>query len=421
MKNRARARKLALVAAEMLGTLLAVLVLFWLFYLFLSSVFPTATPLKELVEAGREPGRSIVEPKAEATLSALFRDVRYRRGNSVAWGGASPGMKLYSQDAVQTLDRSGASISFGPADLLTVGSNSLVVVTRVDAGDDRGGRSYRVQVEGEVTGSLSAARRLGMEFAAQGHVARIVPGAARFRFSRNGSDSASLAVYAGEVRVAGRGGVVRVPANYGVSLVKGVPVGSPVPLPAPPVLETEQALYRYRLLPPRVRFGWMGGNGEYRFQLSRDARFRRLLVDRKVKESAFATGKLEKGEYFWRVSRIEQGREGRFSSVGSCRLVQLLDSPRLEVVFPSKNAVPGPFRLSGSMEPGSRVFVNGIEVASGAEGRFERELQVKPGVNLIRVEAIDPAGNASYASRVVYGASGGNGTADGAAQEQAAR
>lgn len=400
-----RTGRWAALAAEAGGSLLLVLALFWLFMLFLHALFPSGTPLKELIQSRLQPvsARPPVKRQAEATLRSLLRDVRFRRGNSIAWGGASEGMQLYSQDAVQTFDRSGATISFGGSEQLRVGSNSLVVVTRLDRGLEPGPASYRVQVDGELRGSLSAGSRLRLEFSAAGHLARILPGAARFALARNGDDGASLAVYAGEARVLGQGRVVRVPANFGVTIRKGRAVGAAVPLPAPPLLaQPEQALYRYRLLPPRVSFAWSAPAGAYHLQLSTDAGFHRCLIDRRLATPGFVTGELGEGSYFWRVSRVEQGREGAFSRVGRCRLLQVLTPPELQVSFPPKRAPAGPCALSGRSEPGSRIFVNGIEVAQRAPGGFAQEVLLKPGVNLIRVEALDPAGNASYASRMVY-------------------
>jgi len=400
------ARKRRAFVFEALGSLLLVLILFCLFILFLYALFPSGTPLKELMESRMDPvqGRYAGVRRPEATLTTLYRDVRFRRGNSIVWGGAAAGMQLYSQDAIQTFDRSGAGISFGSSDRLQVGSNSLVVVTRLNTEDEAGPRSYRVQVDGDVSATLSAARKLRMEVAAAGHLARIAPGGARFRVMRNGVDSASLAVYAGEARLQGRDGTVRVPANHGVTLRKGVAAGPALPLPGAPLLGgPEKTLYRYRLLPPRVRFTWSGPTGEYHFQLARDPRFKSCIVDERLSAAEFVTGKLDQGRYFWRVSRVEEGREGSFSRPGSCELLQVLTPPELRVAFPEQNAPAGPYLLAGSSEPGSRVFVNGVEVASDGAGEFRRDLQLKPGVNLIRVEALDPAGNASYASRIVYG------------------
>lgn len=118
------------------------------------------------------------------------------------------------------------------------------------------------------------------------------------------------------------------------------------------------------------------------------------------------TGKLGEGNYYWRVSGVNDGIEGPFSRVGRCQMLQVLKTPGLQVSFPPENATPGPYTLTGTVEPGSKLFVDGDEVATAAPGEFSCELRLKPGVNLIRVEALDPTGNASYASRIVYGRNG---------------
>ncbi|GFO65978.1 hypothetical protein [Geomonas paludis] len=405
MTARERLRKWAGVAAETALSLLLVLVLFWLFILFLFAVFPSGTPLKELVSESGEASplaRSGVK-RPEAALQSLVRDVRCRRGDSVAWGDASEGMLLYNRDAIQTFDRSGATISFAPGDALAMGSNSMVVVTRLNETLEGGPKSYRVHVEGELRGSFSAEKRVRLEVATVGHLARVVPGRSRFTFTPLGDNASSLTVHAGEVRVQGEDGVIRVPARFGVTLRRGVPVGPALPMPGSPKLKNENLLYRYRQLPPRVRFNWTGGEGVYHFQLSDEPRFRKVLLDSRVSGTEFAAGLLDAGSYYWRVSRIEDGREGPFSRTGRCRLQQLLDPPRLLVEFPPSTVGIGSFRLTGRCQPGSTVYVNGTAGSMGDDGSFSHEIELKSGVNLIRVEAVDQAGNASYASRVVYG------------------
>lgn len=397
-----RLKRALLLLLEMGGTLFLVLALYWLFLWLLYAMFPSGTPLRDLLESSSE-SEPTFGRNAEATLSEVRRDVRFRRGNSIAWSGASEGMQLYSQDAVQTLDRAGATISFGNRDHLTVGSNSLVVVTRLNAKDEAGPRSFRVHVEGELRGNLSATRNLKLELAAAGHLARLKPGAARFRVTPNNDNSASLAVYAGELQILdGKG--VRVPANHGITLRQGVAVGPVLPLPAAPqLLGPQPALYRYRLLPPPVRLAWAGAPGEYRVQIAKTPRFERPLMDEKIVATEYRTAKLDQGSYYWRVCRLEEGREGAFSSTGRCQLQQLLTPPGLAVQFPPERAPAGPYTLSGQVEPGSRIFVDGMEVTVQQSGRFIHQGMLKPGVNLIRVEALDTAGNASYASRIVYG------------------
>ncbi|QXE92498.1 FecR family protein [Geomonas subterranea] len=400
-----RLKKFAGVAAETGAALLLVLALFWLFILFLFTVFPSGTPIKEMVsESGAASPLSRAGAKRpEAALQSLVRDVRCRRGDSVAWGDASEGMILYNRDAVQTFDRSGATISFAPGDRLAMGSNSMVVVTRLNETLEGGPRSYRVHVEGELRGSFSSAKRVRLEVATAGHLARVVPGGSRFTFTPLGENASSLTVHAGEVQVRGEDRVVRVPARFGVTLRRGVPVGPALPLPAAPRLKNDNLLYRFRLLPPRVRFDWTGAEGAYHFQLSAEPRFRKVVLDSKVNGTGFDAGTLEAGDYYWRVSRVEEGREGPFSRTGHCRLLQQLNPPRLEVDFPPPSVGIGGYRLAGRCQPGSSVYVNGDAAAMAEDGSFSHEIELRSGVNLIRVEAVDQAGNASYASRVVYG------------------
>ncbi|MBJ6799368.1 hypothetical protein [Geomonas propionica] len=405
MTAREHMKKAAGLAAETAVALLLVLVLFWLFILFLFAVFPSGTPLKELVSDSGEPSplaRNGVK-RPEAALQSLVRDVRCRRGDSVAWGDASEGMLLYNRDAIQTFDRSGATISFAPGDALAMGSNSMMVVTRLNETLEGGPRSYRVHVEGELRGHFSGAKRVRLEVATAGHLARVVPGASRFTFTPLGDNASSLVVHSGEVRVQGEDGVVRVPARFGITLRRGVPLGPAQRLPGSPRLKNDNLLYRYRQLPPRVRFNWTGGEGVYHFQLSSEPRFGKVLLDSRVTGTEFNAGLLDAGNYYWRVSRIEEGREGPFSRTGRCRLQQLLDPPQLRVDFPPSTVGVGGFRLTGRCQPGSAVYVNGTAGAMAEDGSFSYEIELRSGVNLIRVEAVDQAGNASYTSRVVYG------------------
>ena len=402
MRGRGRIRGWRELGLEAGGTLLLVLALFGVVNLLLYTVFPSSTPLKELIRNSLAPEAPPAEKHAEAILSDLTHDVRLRRGNSIAWGGASEGMQLFSQDAVQTFDKSEATIAFGERDQLAVGSNSLVVVTRLNARDEAGPRSFRVQVEGELRGNLSSSRKLQLEFAAAGHLARIKPGgAARFKVSPNDDNSASLAVYSGEVQLAGG---VRVPANFGVRLGERGGVGKVFPLPPAPTLSGPQpALYRYRLRPPRVRLAWSGGGAGYHLQLARFPGFQHPVLDQLLGAPELTTDKLMHGSYFWRVSRVERGAEGPFSGTGRLELVQLLRAPALSVDFPPESATVGPYTLTGLAAAGSRIFIDGAEAVPQGSGRFAHPGEIKPGVNLIRVEALDPAGNASYASRIVYG------------------
>jgi len=58
--------------------------------------------------------------------------------------------------------------------------------------------------------------------------------------------------------------------------------------------------------------------------------------------------------------------------------------------------------ISARVEPGSRVYVNGEQVAVGADGSFSRLVSLQDGSNVITVTAQDPAGNSQTVTKTVW-------------------
>ncbi|UFS68562.1 hypothetical protein LPW11_11600 [Geomonas sp. RF6] len=399
-------KKGAALAAEAVASLFMVLASFGLFMAILYHFFPTGTPLREFIEdegsGASRPGPE--EKKPQATLASLLRDVRCRRGNSVAWGAARTGMPLFTQDAVQTFDRSEACILFNSRDQLTLGSNSLVLVNGGWDAEEQGARTVRVAVSGDVRGRISGSGKVTLELSAAGRVARIGGKGADFRITHKTSRSATLTVYAGEAEVVGARGGVRVTPNHGVLLTPGSRGVTTFQIPGAPLpTGPGRTLYRFRELPPKLEFSWTGAKGEYHFQLAKDERFQRLVKDLRVDDPRCTVGFMEQGVYFWRVSRVEQGAEGPFGRTGRIELQERTARPTLKVEFPPKQMETESCTVTGSTDPGIRIYVNGTEAETSGDGSFSATVALKRGVNLMRVEAVDEAGNASYASRVVYG------------------
>src|SRR5436309_2911872 len=63
-----------------------------------------------------------------ATLVDLERTVKAKRASELSWEDAKQQMPLYENDAVRTFEKSAATISFGPDDLLDVDQNALVII-----------------------------------------------------------------------------------------------------------------------------------------------------------------------------------------------------------------------------------------------------------------------------------------------------
>jgi len=58
--------------------------------------------------------------------------------------------------------------------------------------------------------------------------------------------------------------------------------------------------------------------------------------------------------------------------------------------------------ISGTVEPGSRVFVNGNQVQVGTDGSFKYGVQLQEGSNVIVVTVVDPAGNGQTVTKSIW-------------------
>lgn len=411
--------------AEAAAALLLVLLVFAGFLTLLERLFPTGTTFRQLME--RKGGVSELEQsaadrertdirtgggagdEAAALLSVTVNEVRSKRSTSIAWGPAERGMPLYNRDAVQTLRGAGATITFDKENYMTMGSNTLVIIRRME--NDRllrQQRSVLVMVEGEMRGRIAGSAEQGMalEIATPEAMTRIRsdhPDAeAEFRITVHPDQSSSVVVFAGEAQVTLGGVTMTVAENQGVILRPGQSPAGPVELPPPPALQTPRdgATFTYRHLPPQVRFAWGGGAEKFRFQLSADPEFASPLVDEVLDGPEFMHGNLRAGTWYWRTAAVHGGIEGETGTARALTLVESRTPPPLDVAFPETTRGERVV-VAGKTAPGSFVYVDSLPVTPAPDGAFSLEVSLTPGLNSILVEAIDEAGNASYRRGII--------------------
>src|SRR5436189_167369 len=75
-----------------------------------------------------EPEAPSAPAGAVATLVEMERTVKAKRASDLSWEDAKRQMPLYENDSVRTFEKSAATISFGPDDLLDVDQNALVII-----------------------------------------------------------------------------------------------------------------------------------------------------------------------------------------------------------------------------------------------------------------------------------------------------
>jgi hypothetical protein len=352
--------------------------------------------------------------QAAATLRYIGNDVRSKGSTSIAWGPAREGMQLRDHDAVQTFTQSSAQINFDARNYLTMASNTLIVIKRMQQEPVTNQRqSAVVVVDGQLHGHVAAdgAGSLRLNIATPSATVKMGSGAAAdakadFKISVNPDHSSTVVVLRGHADVTAQGKTVRVSENSGVTVKQGEAPRAATPLPSAPAQKApaDGTIVQYRELPQRVNFQWAGSpHSSYRLQIARDKGYRDLVLERTQEAPEFMHGNLKQGSYFWRVSRIEDGVEGRWSRGSRLEVVQNLTPPPLKISFPSAPVAGDRFQLTGATAPGVKVFVCGKPAATDAGGAFSCEVPVRPGPTLVTVEAVDGAGNVSYRSGYLEG------------------
>jgi hypothetical protein len=127
-------------------------------------------------------------------------------------------------------------------------------------------------------------------------------------------------------------------------------------------------------------------------------------MDERVGETTLAVRNLQPGAYYWRVRAQDgDGFEGAYSAVRSVRATYDDAPPPLAILSPPEMFVsPSPqVEVKGRTDSDARVKVNGQRVEVASDGTFATRLPLKEGVNLVTVEAVDPAGNAEYGKRLI--------------------
>lgn len=416
--------------AEYAAVLVLVLLFFLVFVGILGIFFPSGLGLRDLMQ---EKGTARLEPDAGpltligpqdegrakpfagiARIAEIRNDVKSRGAGSIAWKQALVGMRLGASDAVQTSQRSGASIRFGEKDAIEMGENSLVIIRKIEQDPVRlAKRSTLLVIDGEFRGNLRGAEKktFDIELGKSGARARITSGgeaggSAGFLITVNPDRTTTLAMYRGGADVEAKGRTFRLDANTATTILESGVASEPVALPPPPVLSSpaNDAVFYYRSLPPQVSLAWnaLEGTDAYRIVLARDREFRDIVSREDPVRLSFVHGNLKEGTYYWRVSGKKKWAEGPPSKTGQFRVVKDTVPPdlRVEAVGGSDGKERG--LLKGVSEPGAAVFVSGNRIPVAESGAFECDVTLARGVNQIVVEAVDPAGNVSYRTMRMY-------------------
>ena len=366
-----------------------------------------------------EPQPSPAAAGAVATLVGIEKTVKARRASEIAWEDARQPMPLFEDDAVRTFEKSSATISFGPDDLLEVDQNALVIIKPRPGGAGDSEISLAL-LSSDFLDSLkskpAAEQAKAIQVAAAKRQITIRPVAGgggagektRVALRTMPDQSTSVSSLAGSLRIQGPKGGEVVLKEKMVTRVTETGALAPRLLPGSPnpIFPDDGATYAFARKSPQVELKWSAADRarDYRLVVATDPSFKRVFADEKVGGTSFRVRVQQPGTFYWRVRAQDgDGFTGPYSGTRSVKAVFDEAPPALTILSPPEMFVSpsASVDLKGKTEREARVKVNGQKVQVGADGTFVFPLALKEGVNLITVEAIDPAGNSEYGKRLI--------------------
>lgn len=351
--------------------------------------------------------------------------VSYRKADSVQWQSAGVGQQMAQQDGLRTGEASRALIRFAAGEDLGLGPNSFAVIKPEALSNALPGGASLMSGE---------ARSRGVRLTAG--TATIVPRTQKtdYRARIEQDLSTIVEVYQGAADVSSQGRSVLVNEGFATKVPARAPPQKPVampPMPAtwtigqpflPEIFEQNQPSATLIIQDGKVAFNQtpnpatppttirqslpQGGKGlaSFRIQMAKEAGFEDILWDRSypIDESfRLVDSRLEDGAYYLRAAYKDLlGFESAFSPGRS--IVIDTKPPELKITAPAtarETKQSNPLAVRGQSEPGATIILNGkTNVAVMADGKFEHEIVLVAGINIISIAAFDGAGNKTQQS-----------------------
>ena len=438
-------KRVALYGSEIVLVITAVLICFALFLLGLRQIFPEGDPTQYWFREGRgllraslpngmengaaargEKGIAIdlsgsPEGASEglilaAKLTFVQNEVKSKSSQEIVWSSANKGLQLYDRDAVQTLVRSRAVITFDEKNYLDMDENSLVIIKRLEQSrilKER--RAFMVVIDGSLRGRIDGNGGENVKLEVATPTAEVAIHSkeggdrqADFQIHVNPDQTSTVTVYKGVAKVMAQGVTVEVKENQTTHVGLIGPPKMPQSILEAVTLTVPQEgrVVYYRDFPPELVFSWSTQEKGrfYHLQIGKEASFRERVLDETISSASFTYGNLKTGTYLWRVSPLDADRvEGQWSAAREIKVVQDRLPPPLKVIFPKADQVINEEAIwvNGESDPHTKIYVNGKKITQDSMGRFKQKVQLKKGINLILVESIDQAGNVSFQKRVI--------------------
>ncbi len=370
---------------------------------------------KDADEAARLAQAALSETRAKRlqSVAAVLKEkrgtVQKRPPDLLRWDDAALLQELIEKDRVRTLSRSYGNIQFVDGSSLRMDENALIVIesSKKDVVKNTSAADILV-LEGDVSAlirSLSSGNPLRVSSPGVQTGVR----SRHFMAGRDRNRTARFSNFDGELDVSAAGRTVKLAANEGTRVKSGAAPENPRKLPDPPIpIEPRPGR---SLFTDSIDFSWrpIAGAESFRVEIAVDPAFNTVVKTLASAGTGARWSDPENGTYFWRVRAGDRDRlQGPFSAPSAFTVRKDHTPPFLEWNAPvSDTVVSGErLRIHGRAESGVTVTAGGDTLTLSPGGAFVADVRVGPGSGILRVAAVDSAGNRSEISRRVTVSSG---------------
>ncbi len=362
-----------------------------------------AAEAQATAEEARKLASSRRDTQAEALLSDRQGDVEGRRPQALVWSDRPLDSLLVEQENVRTLSSSTAQITFNDDSRLRLNANSEAVIERMRSDAISRHEEAKVSlVQGDFYALLSG-KSEQHKFEVQVPEVKADVESRDFWVRRDASGSKFTNYDDRTLSVAANGESVTLGRDEATLVRNGRPPTEKQAVLPPTELATpanDSDLFnaatplRWSAVPDAVGY-WL--------EIADDVDFQRMALTRwGLKDTSFATGALNVGTYYWRVSALDKfGLPGARSDAWRFNVRVDNTPPFLIIKEPQEGTIlrTSPVRLRGTTEPGVTLRMAGAPVPVAADGSFDVPLDLVAGDNQVALDATDPAGNITRRAR----------------------
>lgn len=342
---------------------------------------------------------------AEALVSDRNGNVEGQRPEDLSWRDLTLRAILIEEEKVRTLSDSTAQITFRDASRLRLNANSNAIIKEMRFDPLHKTQEAKVSlVEGDFYALLNDDKDRAKFTVDIPQVAATID-SGDFWVSNTRGGGAKFTNYDDKVvKVAANGDEVTLGKNEGTIVGKGAkPREAMAVLPAPePLLPADNGpVY---VTAPEISWAPIDGSAGYWLEVAADQRFDKIVANAfGIDAPKEKVGPLAIGEYFWRVSALDQfGLPGARSLIRRFTVAPDDTPPFLTIDKPGDGVIlrQASVEISGESEPGATLTINGGAVAIGPDGKFDATVAPAAGANKITIVAVDPAGNKTTRERL---------------------